>query len=346
MAKRLSHGQHADGVNGAVVGAPPMLTNRFLAAIALATEIHGHERRMGTEIPYLAHLLVVTGLVIEDGGDEDEAIAAMLHDAVEDGGGRVVLERIARSFGPRVAEIVEGCSDAVDQDPTERWIERKRRYLAHLPETTDDAVLRVALADKVHNARSIVRDYRDEGHALWERFTQKTAREQLWFYGGLLAVFERQRPGPLTEDLRRAVYELAWLVARDDAQRSETLRLWLDPDLHDGQAPSGWVHVRTPAQAIEVLDEFSVLALSFHGPDEASVVIDWLVEQDAEGRAPWPAELGVHGEATDLTIDQLAGLIERRPRPPSSGASLSRDGPSTRKRHVRAGSLEGLQHER
>jgi len=84
---------------------------------------------------------------------------------------------------------------------------------------TDDAIRRVALADKVHNARSIVRDYREEGHRLWERFTQKTAREQLWYYGGLLAFFEQRRPGPLTEDLWRAVGELAWLVARDDAQR-------------------------------------------------------------------------------------------------------------------------------
>jgi len=113
--------------------APPALTERFLAAVALAGEVHGRQRRTGTEIPYLAHLLVVTGLVIEDGGDEDEAIAAMLHDAVEAGGGRPLLERIARSFGPRVAAIVEGCSDNVDGDPSDPWIERKRRYLAHLP---------------------------------------------------------------------------------------------------------------------------------------------------------------------------------------------------------------------
>jgi (p)ppGpp synthase/HD superfamily hydrolase len=192
-------------------GAPPALGERFLAAVSLAQRVHEHERRKGTEIPYLAHLLVVTGLVLEDGGDENQAIAAMLHDAVEDGGGRAMLERIARSFGPRVAKIVDGCSDSVDVDPRESWIERKRRYLAHLPAVDDDAILRVALADKVHNARSIVREYREEGHTLWERFTQKTARDQLWYYGGLLAFFERHRPGPLTQDLRRAVEELAWL---------------------------------------------------------------------------------------------------------------------------------------
>ena len=196
-------------------GPPPPLTERFLDAVALAQEIHGRVRRSGTEIPYLAHLLVVTGLVIEDGGDEDQAIAAMLHDTVEDGGGRPLLAEIGRAFGHRVARIVEGCSDSLDPDPREPWIERKRRYLAHLPAVEDDAILRVALADKVHNARSIVRDYREEGHLLWERFTQKTAHEQLWYYDGLLAFFLGRRPGPLTEDLRRAVNELAWLIEHD-----------------------------------------------------------------------------------------------------------------------------------
>src|ERR1700744_2459494 len=101
---------------------PPPLTERFLAAVALAKELHGRDRRSGTEIPYLAHLLVVTGLVIEDGGDEDEAIAALLHDAVEDGGGQVRLERKTRSFGPDVADIVERLSDSVEVDPDEPWV--------------------------------------------------------------------------------------------------------------------------------------------------------------------------------------------------------------------------------
>lgn len=302
--------------------APPALTERFLAAVALATQVHGGERRKGTEIPYLAHLLVVTGLVIEDGGDEDEAIAAMLHDAVEDGGGRALLERIASSFGPRVAAIVEGCSDSVDVDPAEQWIARKRRYLAHLPEVTDDAILRVALADKVHNARSIVRDYREEGHALWERFTQKTARDQLWYYGGLLAFFGRRRPGPLTEDLWRAVVELAWLVARDEARRGREVRLWLDPDLHGGQAPEGWVQVRTPDEAIQLLEAFPVRALSLDGAPEARKVIDWLSEQtEGEGRGRWPAEqIAFHNEPAATVIEQLGAAIERR-------SQLRRSGP-------------------
>ena len=103
--------------------------------------------------------------MLEDGGDEDQAIASMLHDSVEDGGGRPVLDPIARLFGSRVAAIAQGCSDSVEGDPREAWIERKRRHLAHLPATGDDATLRVALADKIHNARSIVHDYREEGQA-------------------------------------------------------------------------------------------------------------------------------------------------------------------------------------
>ncbi len=290
---------------------PPALTERFLAAVALAQEVHGHVRRSGTEIPYLAHLLVVTGLVIEDGGDEDQAIAAMLHDAVEDGGGRAMLERIARSFGPGVAAIVEACSDTVDLGEQETWIERKRRYLAHLPEVEDDAILRVALADKVHNARSIVRDYREEGHVLWERFTQKTAREQLCYYGGLLTFFEARRPGPLTEDLLRAVGELSWLVARDDAQRSRRILLWVDPDLQVRQAPSGWIQVRTAGEAVALLDEFPVEVMSFNSPTEASAVVHWLHEQGAEGRDRWPRErIRFHGEDDPDPIDQLIAAIE------------------------------------
>jgi (p)ppGpp synthase/HD superfamily hydrolase len=198
----------------AVREAPPPLTERFVAAFELAARLHAG-RRLGTEIPYMAHLLVVTGLVLEDGGGEDEAIAALLHDSVEDGGGRPLLARIERDFGARVAMIVAACSDTLEADDARPWQERKADYLAHLPSVTDDAVLRVVLADKVHNARSIVRIYRDEGHALWDRFTNKTADDQLWYYGELLRFFDARRSGPLVEDLRRAVDELTELVLAD-----------------------------------------------------------------------------------------------------------------------------------
>jgi (p)ppGpp synthase/HD superfamily hydrolase len=179
--------------------------------------VHGGHRRLGTQIPYSAHLLIVAGLVLEDGGDETQAIAALLHDAVEDGGGQAMLQRIREDFGEDVAAIVEACSDSLDAGDARSWRERKAAYLAHLPEVTDEATLRVALADKVHNARSIVRDYRAEGHALWERFTNKTIDDQLWYYRALLEFFSSRHPGPLVEDLRRALAELEDLAAPDVA---------------------------------------------------------------------------------------------------------------------------------
>jgi (p)ppGpp synthase/HD superfamily hydrolase len=179
--------------------------------------VHGGQRRLGTQIPYAAHLMIVAGLVLEDGGDETQAIAALLHDAVEDGGGRPMLERIRADFGAEVAAIVEACSDSLDPDDTRSWRERKTSYVAHLPEARDEATLRVTLADKVQNARSIVRDYRAEGHALWDRFTNKTIDDQLWYYRALLEFFSTRHPGPLVEDLRRALAELEDLAAHDTA---------------------------------------------------------------------------------------------------------------------------------
>ncbi len=204
----------------------PTLTERFRAAFELASGLHGG-RRLGTEIPYMAHLLVVTGLVLEDGGSETDAIAALLHDSVEDGGGRRLLAQIEHEFGPRVAEIVAACSDTIDPDEdTRAWRERKASYLEHLPAVTDDAVLRVVLADKLHNARSIVRIYRDEGHVLWDRFTNKTADDQLWYYGELLRFFEARLAGPMVEDLGRAVEELRELVLADPDEAAPTAFAW------------------------------------------------------------------------------------------------------------------------
>ena len=199
-------------------GGVPRLTARFLAAVAVATETHGEHSRLGTGIPYLAHLLVVSGLVLEDGGNETEAIASMLHDAVEDGGGPPTLERIRAEFGDHVAAIVEACSDSLDPDDARSWRERKEDYVAHLADVTDDATLRVILADKVHNSRSIVRAYRSEGHAAWANFTNRTINDQLWYYRALVEFFSVRRPGPMVEDLRGALAELEQLVAADAAE--------------------------------------------------------------------------------------------------------------------------------
>jgi (p)ppGpp synthase/HD superfamily hydrolase len=197
------------------VSGPPLLSGRFLEAVALAQELQGRALRSGTGMPFLAHLFVVTGLVIEDGGDEDQAIAALLHDSVEDGGGRPVLERIGSSFGAGVAHMVEELSDTIDGDADMSWPDLKARYLERLEACEDDGTLRVALADKLHNTRSIVRDYRYEGHVIWERFTEKTAQQQLWYSRQLAELFSRRRPGPLAADLRDAVDELAALIAAD-----------------------------------------------------------------------------------------------------------------------------------
>jgi (p)ppGpp synthase/HD superfamily hydrolase len=200
---------------------PPQLTERFLQAVALAQELQGRERRSGSGMPFMGHLLVVTGLVIGDGGGEDEAIAALLHDTVEDGGGREVLDRIERGFGARVARMVEELSDTIEGDADAAWVELKARYLAQLERCDDEGTLRVALADKLHNVRSIVRDYRYEGHVMWLRFAEKTAQQQLWYSSRLVELFTRKRPGPLTDDLRDAVEQLAALIAADEHEPYE-----------------------------------------------------------------------------------------------------------------------------
>ncbi|WP_119313948.1 HD domain-containing protein, partial [Calidithermus terrae] len=145
-----------------------MLSERFKDALGLAFELHMGQRRKGTDVPYLAHLLAVSAIVLEHGGGEDEAIAALLHDAAEDQGGRETLERIRRRFGERVAAVVEGCTDAWEE-PKPPWRGRKEAYLAHLP-GADAATRLVSCADKLHNARAVLADYRRLGEGLWARF--------------------------------------------------------------------------------------------------------------------------------------------------------------------------------
>jgi (p)ppGpp synthase/HD superfamily hydrolase len=151
----------------------------------------------------------VTALVLENGGTEDQAIAALLHDAVEDQGGKPTLVTIRHLFGDRVADIVLECSDSDATDPAQKAPsgERKRAYLRHLPNVSTDALL-VTLADKVHNTRSVLADYRQIGDAVWSRF--KVGKdEQLAYYGGLLEIFQtRNAPAKLTEELGRVIGEL------------------------------------------------------------------------------------------------------------------------------------------
>lgn len=189
--------------------APP-LTQRFTDALGYAAALHGAQRRKGTAIPYLGNLLAVTALVLGDGGDEDEAIAALLHDAAEDQGGQRTLAAIRTRFGDRVAAIVEGCTDA-DTVPKPPWRARKERYLAHLPDASP-SVRRVSLADKLANARDILRDLRQQGDALWGRFNGgETAT--LWYYRALADIFLASGQDPNAEELDRVVTAIEHLAA-------------------------------------------------------------------------------------------------------------------------------------
>jgi GTP pyrophosphokinase len=165
---------------------PAPLTPRFIQALTYAAELHQAQRRKGSGVPYIAHLLGVTSIVLEDGGDEDEAIAALLHDAVEDHprGGLTEAE-IGERFGPRVRDIVLACTDSdparEDVGPKGRWEDRKAKYLEHLRQETRPEVLRVATADKLYNARSILDDHRLVGEAVWRRFSVPK-NLSLWYY--------------------------------------------------------------------------------------------------------------------------------------------------------------------
>jgi (p)ppGpp synthase/HD superfamily hydrolase len=190
------------------------LTDRFSDALQLAFDLHRDQRRKGSGIPYVAHLLAVAALVIEDGGDEDEAIAALLHDAVEDQGHRISLAVIREEFSPRVAEIVERCTDtAPDHSGGEKepWLDRKRAYLEHLRGSRPE-LLRVSLADKVHNARSILADLSALGDPVFERFTGRK-HNTLWYYRALVVAFrEAGAAGWLADEFERTVREIERLA--------------------------------------------------------------------------------------------------------------------------------------
>jgi (p)ppGpp synthase/HD superfamily hydrolase len=186
------------------------LSTRFEEALIFATRLHAGQTRKGTAIPYISHLLAVTGIVLEHGGNEDEAIAALLHDAVEDQGGTATLEEIRRRFGDRVAEIVAGCTDAWTT-PKLPWRERKEAYLARLPGATPSVHL-VSIADKLHNAQTILSDYRTLGESLWSRFNGGK-EGTLWFHRALVEALRDAGPSLLVEELARIVSEIERLAS-------------------------------------------------------------------------------------------------------------------------------------
>lgn len=187
-----------------------MLSERFDEALVFAHMLHRAQTRKNAAIPYIAHLLTVAATVLEHGGGEDEAIAALLHDAVEDQGGLETRDRIAGQFGATVAEIVMGCTDTFE-DPKPAWRPRKEAWLARLVEAPAPVRL-VAAADKLHNARSILADYRTVGDAVWERFNGGRAG-MLWYHRALADDFLARGPQALAAEIERVVRELEDLAA-------------------------------------------------------------------------------------------------------------------------------------
>jgi (p)ppGpp synthase/HD superfamily hydrolase len=189
------------------------LGSRFEQALLFAARKHAGQIRKGTGTPYVSHLLSVAALVLEAGGDEDLAIAALLHDVVEDCGGAPMLKEVRRRFGKRVADVVEACSDT-DVTPKPPWRERKEQYIRNL-RSADAGTRLVSAADKLHNARSILTDYHEIGEPIWQRFQGK--REgTLWYYRALLGEFRRKYANRLVDELERVVFELEAVVARGE----------------------------------------------------------------------------------------------------------------------------------
>jgi len=176
------------------------LSNRFVHAFVLASKLHSSQKRKGTEIPYIAHLMSVAALTIENGADEDVAIAALLHDAAEDQGGEATLKLIEDEFGSRVRDLVDGCSDTLTI-PKPPWQARKQAYIEHLRSASCDLRL-ISACDKLHNARSIVEDLRrpEIGRKVFRRFTA-SAEQTIWYYEELTNIFLQQGPKSIGKEL-------------------------------------------------------------------------------------------------------------------------------------------------
>jgi GTP pyrophosphokinase len=186
--------------------------DRFSTALVFAARVHDGQRRKGTGIPYVAHVLGVAAIALEFGADEDEAIGALLHDAAEDAGGEAMLAEIRAQFGDAVGDIVLGCSDSLVEDPAEKrpWLERKETYIAHVAEASRSVCL-VSAADKLHNMRAIVTAYRASGEDVFARLNG--GRDgTLWYYDAVSLALWRRWPSPLTDELRRAAQELLALA--------------------------------------------------------------------------------------------------------------------------------------
>ena len=197
------------------------LGQRFQKALLFAAQKHAGQARKASTIPYMAHLMGVAALVLEAGGDEDLAIAGLLHDVVEDCGGEKMLQQVQRRFGARVATIVDGCTDAY-VIPKPEWRDRKQAYIRRLKKEGSDTRL-VSAADKLNNVRSILSDYREIGESVWSRFNG--GRDgTVWYYRTLRDEFVRDKPNRITRDLHLAVHELEALVNANAATHPKQTR--------------------------------------------------------------------------------------------------------------------------
>lgn len=195
-----------------------MLSSRFQEALIFATELHAQQVRKGSGVPYIAHLLGVASLVLEYGGNEDEAIAALLHDAIEDQGGTPTREEIRRRFGDNITAIVDGCTDS-DVTPKPPWLQRKEAYIAHIPFASPSVKL-VSIADKIYNVRSMIKDYQIQGEKLWQCF-HGGKDGTLWYYQTLVVAFEATGTIPILEVLKADVAQLIELVTQGEYITSE-----------------------------------------------------------------------------------------------------------------------------
>lgn len=192
-----------------------ILSHRFTEALVYATELHATQIRKGSKVPYVSHLLGVASIALEYGADENEAIAALLHDAIEDQGGPPIRTEIRLRFGERVTEIVDGCTDT-DTTPKPPWEKRKKAYIDSIASASPSVRL-VSAADKLHNIRSILKDYRIQGDLLWDLF-KGGKQGTLWYYRSLVTAFHEADSTPIVIELDRLVTELERLV---QTQRGE-----------------------------------------------------------------------------------------------------------------------------
>jgi (p)ppGpp synthase/HD superfamily hydrolase len=197
---------------------PPELGPRLQRAFRYAAEQHAGQTRKQTAVPYLSHLMAVASLVLEAGGDEDMAIAALLHDVVEDCGGMPRLREVGKEFGSRVAKIVEGCTDAF-VEPKPEWLDRKKNYLREVKHADVETRL-VSASDKLHNVRTILTDYRQQGEAIWARFSGKRDGT-LWYYRALSDEYQQRSPNRITRELEIAVAELERVVSKESRSAKE-----------------------------------------------------------------------------------------------------------------------------